>query len=38
VLPQAIYQLEHDRMGTMDIFLVPIGPDGQGMGYEAVFN
>jgi hypothetical protein len=38
VLPQAIYRMEHDRMGTMDIFLVPIGPDGQGMGYEAVFN
>lgn len=38
ILQQAIYQVEHDRMGTMDIFLVPIGPDGQGMGYEAVFN
>jgi hypothetical protein len=38
VLPQAIYRVENDRMGTMDIFLVPIGPDGQGMGYEAVFN
>lgn len=38
ILPQAIYRVEHDRMGTMDIFLVPIGPEGQGMGYEAVFN
>ena len=38
VLPQQIYRLEHDRMGTMEVFLVPIGPDGQGMGYEAVFN
>ena len=38
VLPQAIYRVEHDRMGTMDIFLVPIGPDAQGMRYEAVFN
>lgn len=38
VLPQQIYLLEHDRMGTLEIFLVPIGPDGQGMGYEAVFN
>jgi hypothetical protein len=38
VLPQRIYQVEHDQMGTMDIFLVPIGPDGQGMRYEAVFN
>jgi hypothetical protein len=38
ILPQRIYQVEHDRLGTVEIFLVPIGPDGQGMGYEAVFN
>lgn len=38
VLPQRIYQVEHDHMGTMDIFLVPVGPDEQGMRYEAVFN
>ena len=38
VLPQQIYRLEHDRMGTLEIFLVPIGPDAQGMRYEAVFN
>ncbi len=37
-LPQAIYRLEHDAMGTMDLFLVPIGPQGGGMRYEAVFN
>jgi hypothetical protein len=38
VLPQAIYRVEHERLGPMEIFLVPIGPDGQGMRYEAVFN
>jgi hypothetical protein len=38
VLPQAIYRVEHERLGALDIFLVPIGPDGQGMRYEAVFN
>ncbi len=38
VLPQAIYRLEHEAMGTMDLFLVTIGPDAQGMSYEAVFN
>ena len=37
-LPQAIYQVEHEKMGPMEIFLVPIGPDAQGMRYEAVFN
>jgi hypothetical protein len=38
ILPQAIYPLEHERLGALEIFLVPIGPDGQGMRYEAVFN
>lgn len=38
VLPQRIYRLEHERMGTMEIFLVPVGPDEKGMRYEAVFN
>jgi hypothetical protein len=37
-LPQAIYRVEHERMGTMEVFLVPIGPDAQGMRYEAVFG
>ncbi len=26
VLPQAIYGLEHDALGHLDLFLVPIGP------------
>ena len=38
VLPQRIYRLEHDRLGVLEIFLVPVGPDGSGMLYEAVFN
>jgi hypothetical protein len=37
-LPQRIYRLEHAQLGTLDLFLVPIGPDGVGMCYEAVFN
>jgi hypothetical protein len=37
-LPQQIFQVEHSTLGTMAIFLVPIGPDAQGMCYEAVFN
>ena len=36
-LPQSIYRIEHHRMGSLDLFLVPIGPDSQGMRYEAVF-
>jgi hypothetical protein len=38
ILPQRIYRTEHEHLGTLEIFLVPVGPDGQGMGYEAVFN
>jgi len=38
VLPQAIYPLRHERLGTLEIFLVPIGRDGDGVRYEAVFT
>lgn len=37
-LPQGTYWLDHAEMGTLEIFLVPIGPREGGMGYEAVFN
>jgi hypothetical protein len=35
---QKIYSVEHDKMGSLELFLVPIGPDEKGMLYEAVFN
>jgi hypothetical protein len=38
LLAQRIYRVEHDSMGTFELFLVPIGPDGVGMCYEAVFT
>jgi hypothetical protein len=38
VLPQRIYEVAHDEMGSYDIFLVPVGPDGKGMVYEAIFT
>jgi hypothetical protein len=37
-LPQKIYPLEHDRLGRLELFLVPVGPDEVGMRYEAVFS
>ena len=37
-LPQRIYRLHHDGLGALDLFLVPIGPDEEGMRYEAVFS
>jgi hypothetical protein len=38
VLPQQIYRLEHENLGQVDLFLVPIRKDEQGVYYEAVFN
>lgn len=38
VLPQKIYPLEHERLGRLEIFIVPLGPDGEGMRYEAIFT
>jgi hypothetical protein len=38
VLPQRIYRLEHEGMGALELFIVPIGPDGEGMRYEAIFT
>jgi hypothetical protein len=37
VLPQQIFAVESQRLGAMEIFLVPVGPDRVGMQYEAVF-
>ena len=38
VLSQRIFQIEHDTMGTFDLFLVPIAADEKGATYEAVIN
>jgi hypothetical protein len=38
VLPQRIYRLEHDELGTLDLFLVPIARGDAGVRYEAVFT
>lgn len=38
VLPQRIYALTHRELETFDLFLVPLGPDGGRMRYEAVFT
>jgi hypothetical protein len=46
VLPQGSYRVEHEQLGTLELFIVPVGPDesrvpGQAptaMRYEAVFG
>jgi hypothetical protein len=37
-LPQAIYPLENPALGTLELFLVPLGPKDGGNSYEAVFT
>jgi hypothetical protein len=40
--PQAIYALEHPRLGQIELFLVCLGPDlkvdGRPLVYEAIFT
>jgi hypothetical protein len=38
ILPQSVYALEHPKLGRLEIFIVPIGPDAGGMRYEAIFT
>jgi hypothetical protein len=46
VLPQGTHRLEHENLGVLDLFMVPVGPNepaaaGQeptAMRYEAVFG
>ena len=36
--PQGIYRINHPVINSLDVFLVPIGKDSNGMKYEAVFS
>ncbi|EIC29892.1 DUF6916 family protein [Methylomicrobium album] len=38
VLVQRIYRVQQPQLGSMDIFLVPVGKDAGGIQYEAVFT
>lgn len=37
-LPQQIFSMQHRDLGAFDLFLVPLGPEGEAMVYEAVVN
>jgi hypothetical protein len=37
-LPQGMYRVEHDGLGSFELFIVPIGPGGEGMRYEVIFT
>jgi hypothetical protein len=38
VLHQHIFKIEHPEMGSLEIFIVPVGIDEDGRYYQAVFN
>ena len=38
VVEQATHLIEIESAGEAALFIVPLGPDGDGMLYEAVFN
>jgi hypothetical protein len=38
VLPQGLWPLDHEELGRIELFLVPLGPEGDVMQYEAVFT
>lgn len=38
VFEQQMCTLEHPGLGNLQLFLVPLGPDDDGMRYEAVFS
>ena len=38
ILPQRLYQLRHEALGTLTIFIVPIGRTGDTVTYQAIFN
>ena len=37
-LYQTIFNIEHEKLGSFALFLVPIAKDQNGVEYEAVFN
>lgn len=37
-LSQGVFEFKHPEFGPISLFLVPIGPDGEGLCYEVVFN
>jgi hypothetical protein len=37
ILPQRTYPFQNNTLGEFEMFIVPIGPEGSAMQYEAVF-
>jgi hypothetical protein len=37
-LPQAIYPISHPALGTLELFIVPLGPKDGSNRYEVIFT
>lgn len=37
-VPQGMRRLRHDKLGELELFLVPVGKEKDGFEYQAVFN
>lgn len=37
-LAQGVYTLDHEHLGEVTLFIVPLGPAESGFRYESVFN
>jgi hypothetical protein len=37
-LPQGTYPIGHPGLGTLELFIVPIGPIGDSNGYQVIFT
>jgi hypothetical protein len=38
LLPQQTWPLDHDELGRLDVFLVPLQPEGAATRYQAIFT
>ena len=38
IVPQAIYPMTHPALGTLELFIVPLGPKDGGNRYEVIFT
>jgi hypothetical protein len=38
VMPQSIYEMEHESLGSLSLFLVPVEKNESGVYYQAVIN
>lgn len=38
LMPQGTYRLDNETLGPLDVFMVPLGPDGGGQRYQIIFS